>query len=74
MDEFHVMPWVGGVLDVHVFLESPEWQERFIRSVEDLLTTYPVLADIHLNIEPLPSGSHAYLGLLSTLKQRPSIR
>ena len=70
MDEFHVMPWVGGVLDVHVFLESPEWQERFIRSIEELLTTYPLLAGIHLNIEPLPSGSHAYLALLSTLKQR----
>lgn len=70
MDEFHVLPWIGGVLDVQVFLESPEWPERFVRSVEDLLMAHPLLAGIHLNIEPMPSGSPAYLALLSTLKHR----
>ncbi len=69
MEEFRVMPWVGGVLNVHAFPESARWRQRFIASVQDLLLTYPSLAGIHVNIEPLPSGHKAFPDLLRELKQ-----
>jgi Glycosyl hydrolases family 18 len=69
MSSFQVMPWVGGVLDKHVFPESAEWRQQFIRSIQQLLSTYPSLKGIHVNIEPLPSGYTAYLDLLHELKQ-----
>lgn len=68
MNEFRVIPWVGGVLDVHAFPESKQWRDRFINSISSLLNTYPSLAGIHINIEPMPSGDTAYLELLQELK------
>ncbi len=41
MDNRRIMPWVGGVLDLHAFPNSPLWRKRFIASIIDLLTAYP---------------------------------
>jgi hypothetical protein len=65
---FRVMPWVGGVLGKQVFLESPKWRENFIRSIGNLLKTYPDFAGVHINIEPLPSGDQNFLKLLNELR------
>ena len=66
---FRVLPWIGGVLGKHCFPESPEWRETFVSSVVELLRDHPRLAGIHLNIEPMPDGSEAYLLLLDELRQ-----
>jgi hypothetical protein len=69
MDELRVIPWVGGVYGVHAYPESPAWRKSFVRSIMDLLNTYPAMAGIHVNIEPLPSGNESYLELLHELRQ-----
>ena len=68
LNEFHVLPWVGGVLDKHVILASPQWRAGFIRSIAELLRNHPRLRGVHVNIEPLPSGNSAYIDLLKQLK------
>jgi hypothetical protein len=70
MDELRIIPWVGGVYGVHAFPESPAWRNGFIQSIIDLLNTYPIMAGIHVNIEPLPSGSEAYLKLLQEMRHQ----
>ena len=70
MDEFRIMPWVGGVLGDHVKLASHQWQNKFVESVRNLLHTYPGLTGIHINIEPLPSGNTAFISLLGKLRRR----
>lgn len=70
MDDRRVIPWVGGVLDLHAFPNSPRWRKRFIASIIDLLTAYPALSGIHINIEPLPSGNMDCLVLLRELRQQ----
>jgi hypothetical protein len=70
MDEFRIMPWVGGILGDHVKLASHQWQNKFVESVRDLLHTYPGLSGIHINIEPLPSGNTAFISLLRKLRRR----
>jgi len=70
MDEIRVIPWVGGVLDVHAFPESSQWRRTFVDSIHTLLVTHPLFAGIHINIEPLPSGHSAYIELLEEIKQR----
>jgi hypothetical protein len=69
MDELRVIPWVGGVLNVHAFPELPKWRNRFIKSTTELLKTYPAFSGIHINIEPMPSGNSAYIELLRELKK-----
>ena len=66
---FRVLPWVGGVLGVHCFPESAVWRKSFVSSVVALLGAHPRLAGIHLNIEPMPGGSKAFLVLLDELRQ-----
>jgi hypothetical protein len=66
---FRIMPWVGGVLGEHVFPQSVSWRRTFAADVRRLLATHPRLAGIHLNVEPLPTGSAAYLRLLEELRQ-----
>jgi hypothetical protein len=66
---FRVLPWVGGVLDVHCSPESERWRREFIASVQDLLQTHPRLAGIQINIEPMPSGNEPFLTLLRELRQ-----
>jgi len=65
---FGVLPWIGGVLDVHCFLKSEPWRSNFVSSVTDLLKTHPRLAGVHLNIEPMPSGNRDFLSLLHELR------
>jgi hypothetical protein len=64
-----VVPWVGGVLDVHAFPDDPAWRAAFTGSVVDLLTTHPGLAGVQVNIEPCPSGHEGYLALLTELRE-----
>lgn len=68
MKGFRVMPWVGGVLDKHVFLSSPEWRANFINSILHLFINHPNFAGVHINIEPLPSGNNDFLRLLDELR------
>jgi len=68
MSAFEILPWVGGVLDEHVFLESPSWRTNFTQSCRNLLETYPEFTGVHINIEPLPSGNQAFIQLLKDLK------
>ncbi|ACL03191.1 conserved hypothetical protein [Desulfatibacillum aliphaticivorans] len=65
-----VMPWIGGILDTHCFLESPEWRDAFCRSAIALLKEHPRMAGLHVNIEPMPSGNRDFVLLLETLKKR----
>ncbi len=70
MDDLRVIPWVGGVYGTHAFPESPAWRKGFMRSIRDLLDTYPALAGVHVNIEPLTSGNESYLKLLQEMRQQ----
>lgn len=69
MNDRRVMPWVGGVLGRHVFLESEKWRENFIGSIIRLMTAYPSFSGVHVNIEPMPSGNKDFLTLLRDLKK-----
>ena len=70
MNGLRIIPWVGGVLEVHAFPERPDWRNRFTQSITDLLTTYPAISGIHINIEPLPSGNSAFIELLYELEKK----
>jgi hypothetical protein len=70
MDEVRVIPWVGGVLGLHAFPGSPAWRHRFIKSILDLLQTYPAISGIHINIEPMPSGNQDFIELLQELRSQ----
>ncbi|MBI9075198.1 MAG: hypothetical protein JEZ02_07295 [Desulfatibacillum sp.] len=65
-----VMPWIGGILDTHCFLQSPEWRKTFCASAVSLLEEHPRLAGVHVNIEPMPSGNQDFVVLLQELKNR----
>jgi len=69
-EHFQVIPWIGGVLGVHCFPESPQWRTNFISSVVDLLQFHPRLAGVQINIEPMPTGNADFLILLDELRQR----
>ena len=66
--DFRVMPWIGGVVDLHVFLDSKDWRRTFIDSACDLLYQHPGFAGVHINIEPLPSGNTHFLTLLEEIR------
>ncbi|MCP4351051.1 MAG: hypothetical protein GY795_36760 [Desulfobacterales bacterium] len=70
MEGFKIMPWIGGALRVHAFPESDRWRDNFIMSANKLLSANPLLAGIHVNIEPMPSGNTGFLNLLKELKQK----
>lgn len=67
--DFSVLPWVGGVLDMHCLPESTDWRNNFITSVLELLQTHPRLGGVHLNIEPMPTGNADFLVLLDELRE-----
>ena len=69
MDELRIIPWVGGVLGRHAFPESPAWRHGFIKSILELLHTYPAISGIHINIEPMPSGNQDFIKLLQELRR-----
>lgn len=66
--EFLVIPWIGGVLSVHCYPESPQWRTNFVSSAVDLLQSHPRLAGVQINIEPMPSGNADFLILLDELR------
>ncbi len=70
MPDFSVLPWIGGVLNEHVDLSSAEWRDTFIQSSVKLLKEYPQFAGVHINIEPLPSGTKDYIVFLEEFKKR----
>lgn len=67
--DFQVIPWVGGVLDIHCFPKSSQWQSNFVSSVVNLLQSYPRFAGVQVNIEPLPTGNADFLILLDKIRQ-----
>jgi hypothetical protein len=69
MTNHDVLPWVGGVLDVHAFPDDKKWRQTFIDSVVRLLTTHSRLAGIHINIEPMPVDNEGFITLLTDLKK-----
>jgi hypothetical protein len=66
--DFRVMPWVGGVLNLHVRLKSPEWRATFATNLRQLMDEHPAFAGVHLNVEPLPSGDRDFLALLEAIR------
>lgn len=68
-DKFKVVPWVGGVLNMQCFPDSPQWRKNFIRSSINLLKEHPRLAGLHVNIEPMPSGDKDFLIFLNELRE-----
>ncbi len=67
--DFAVVPWIGGVLDVHCAPGSAQWRANFVSSAVDLLQKHPRLAGVQLNIEPMPSGNSDFLTLLDELRE-----
>lgn len=67
-DGFRVLPWVGGVRGGTAFPSAAAWRRRFSADVGALMREHPGLAGAHLNIEPCPSGSEAFLDLLDEVR------
>ena len=65
---FRVFPWIGGPNGSGVMLENSRWRSNFVASVKALLDAHPRLAGVHVNVEPLPSGTKEFLQLLEELK------
>ena len=63
-----VIPWIGGVLDVHCHPEKEAWRRAFGDSVSDLFLDHPRLAGVQVNIEPMPTGNPDFLLLLDELR------
>jgi len=63
-----VMPWIGGILDVHVHPSKPQWRKKFVASAAALCAEHARLAGVHVNVEPCPSGDAGFLDLLSELR------
>ena len=64
--EIRVIPWTGGVLDTDVRLKDEAQRKAFAGHARRLVEAG---ADgIHLNIEPLASGTSGYLELLRDVK------
>ena len=62
-----VIPWVGGVFELHCHPANEKWRASFIASIVELLNEHPRLAGVQLNIEPWPSGDDDCLLLLDEL-------
>lgn len=63
-----VIPWLGGVFELHCHPANAKWRARFIESIVALLGDHPRLAGVQLNIEPWPSGDPDCLLLLEELR------
>jgi hypothetical protein len=64
--EIRVIPWTGGNLDSDVQLQDEKQRRGFARHARHLIE---LGADgVHLNVEPLKSGTAAYLDLLREVK------
>jgi hypothetical protein len=62
-----VWPWVGGTY-LDQWMEFASWRKTFIDAARELLEAHPRLAGVHLNIEPMTSGTQSYLTLLDELR------
>ena len=65
--EFRVIPWIGGPAGTSTRYPDPKWRALFIRSITNLLATYPDFAGVQINIEPLTSGDKDFLILLENI-------
>ncbi len=65
---FRVMPWIGGAWDYQAKPDDPRWRQTFARSAADLLRRHPRFAGVHINIEPIPDQSEAFLKVLEALR------
>ena len=64
--EIRVIPWTGGILDSDVNLKDEAQRRAFAEHAQRLVA---LGADgVHLNIEPLASGTSGYLDLLRDVK------
>jgi hypothetical protein len=68
-NDFRVMPWVGGVVGKQAFPGNPRWRKNFADSISRLLSSYPRLRGIHVNVEPCPSGNKEFLTLLDDIQK-----
>lgn len=68
-DGISVIPWIGGVLEIHCHPQDKLWRSEFVASVLSMLEAHPRLAGVHVNIEPLPSGNPDFITLLHELRQ-----
>ena len=66
---FRVMPWVGGVLNKHIFPADPKWRTNFRESILDLLRIHPGFRGVHINIEPWPTGNQDIVILLDEVRK-----
>ena len=64
-----MIPWIGGVFEVHAWPDDREWRHGFVKSAAGLLRQHPGLAGVQVNIEPMADGHRGMLELLSELKQ-----
>jgi hypothetical protein len=69
MEGVRVLPWIGGPNNGSVFAKDDRWRAKFTSSIRHLLTRHPRLAGVHLNVEPMPSGSKDFLKLLEDIRQ-----
>ena len=45
-EHFSVIPWIGGVLDVHCLPGSEQWRQTFVSSAVGLLQKHPRIAGV----------------------------
>jgi hypothetical protein len=63
-----VMPWIGGPNGGSVRLKDKNWRQKFTADIQSLFELHPRFAEVHLNVEPLPSGDPDFLSLLDELR------
>lgn len=65
---FRVMPWVGGHRHKTARVQDAAWRARFAAASARLVTRFPRLAGVHVNVEPCASGSADLLALLDGVR------
>ena len=63
-----VLPWIGGVFELHAWPDAPEWRATFVESATQLIAAHPRFAGLHINIEPMPDGNDDFVQLLRELR------
>ncbi|MDA0813705.1 MAG: glycosyl hydrolase family 18 protein [Verrucomicrobia bacterium] len=63
-----VLPWIGGVFELHAWPDDPEWRATFVESATHLIAAHPRFAGLHVNIEPMPDGNDDFVQLLRELR------
>ncbi len=65
--EVRVIPWTGGNLNEHVYLHDTRLNDAFADHAARLISLGA--NGIHVNVEPLPDGTEAYLAFLRQLRE-----